>query len=231
MLTKEKTPCVVLLSGGLDSAVALSQAIIDGFEPHVLTVDYGQRHRVEIEAARNVCSHFQVREHKILNLNLRAFGGSALTTEQPVPKGERQVDDPVIPLTYVPARNLIFLSLGISWAESLGAFDVYVGVSAVDYSGYPDCRASFIRSFEQTANLGTRAVEGGPKFVIHTPLIGLSKAETVKLGLRNGVDFSLTWTCYDPSPDGKPCGDCESCLLRNKGFKEAGMVDPVRGGH
>lgn len=223
-----KNRCVVLASGGLDSTVTLAKAIADGFSVFALTVDYGQRHGIELEAAKRVCSYHEVLEHKLLKVDLRQFGGSSLTDNMEVPKGTRGDNDIGVPNTYVPGRNLIFLSLAVSWAESLGARDVFIGVSSVDYSGYPDCRTGFIKSFQNTANLGTRAADGGPRIQIHAPLLSLTKAETVRLGLRVGVDFSLTWTCYDPELNGMPCGACESCRLREKGFLEAGIEDPKR---
>lgn len=226
-----KNRCVVLASGGLDSTVTLAKAIADGFSVFALTLDYGQRHRIELEAANRICLHHGVEAHKLLKVDLRQFGGSSLTDDLEVPKETRGETDTGIPNTYVPGRNLIFLSLAVSWAESLGARDVFIGVSSVDYSGYPDCRTEFIRSFQNTANLGTRAADSGPRIEIHAPLLHLTKADTVKLGLNVGVDFSLTWTCYDPELDGTPCGTCESCRLREKGFSEAGVDDPTRKQH
>jgi 7-cyano-7-deazaguanine synthase len=219
--------CVVLLSGGLDSAVTLSIALAEGFEPHALTVSYGQRHEIEIESARRICQARAIADHRVVEIDLRVFGGSALTDERPVPKG-RSLDGPTeIPSTYVPARNTIFLSLALSFAEAIGARDIFTGVSAVDYSGYPDCRPAFIEGFERLANLGTRAADGGDRFRIHAPLIGLTKAATAQKGLELGVDFGLTWTCYDPLPDRRPCGGCDACRLRAKGFEEAGLADPL----
>ncbi|MDD5308137.1 MAG: 7-cyano-7-deazaguanine synthase QueC [Deltaproteobacteria bacterium] len=220
-------PAVVLVSGGLDSAVVLAMARSQEFAPHALTVRYGQRHGVEVQASAAVARANGVARHLIIDLDLRVFGGSALTADGPVPKGERAPGAAIIPPTYVPARNTIFLSLALAWAETLGARDVFIGVSAVDYSGYPDCRPEYIAAFEAAANLGTRAVEGGRPFRIHAPLVRLSKAETVKAGLALGVDFGLTRTCYDPDPAGRPCGACESCRLRAKGFAEAGVEDPL----
>lgn len=227
-MNDNKQKAVVLLSGGLDSSTTLAIAKSQGYELYALTFRYGQRHQLEIEAARRIALHFQAAEHKIFNVDLSLIGGSALTAEIEVPKdrGLEEISKD-IPITYVPARNTIFLSLALAWAEVLGAWDIFIGVNALDYSGYPDCRPEFIRSFEQTANLGTKAGVEGNKFKIHTPLINLNKAQIIKKGLELGVDFSLTSTCYDPSPDGKACGKCDACLLRLKGFAEAGIKDPV----
>ncbi len=222
--------CVVLVSGGLDSAVTLALAGDRGFVAHGLTVRYGQRHSIEIESARKVFNAIGGGEHKIIDLDLRLFGGSALTDDMDVPKGSSPSKDAPIPSTYVPARNTIFLSLALSWAEAIGARDIFTGVSAVDYSGYPDCRPDFIAAFEQVANLGTRAVDTGERFRIHTPLIEMTKGETVQKGIALGVDFAQTWTCYDPLSSGYPCGECESCYLRAKGFWEAGVSDPLLDG-
>ncbi|MCU0227334.1 MAG: 7-cyano-7-deazaguanine synthase QueC [Bryobacterales bacterium] len=220
---------VCLLSGGLDSSTCLAVAQREGFACYALSFDYGQRHRRELEAAARVAAAMGAVRHVTLPLDLRAFGGSALTDEIAVPKHDRveQIESG-IPVTYVPARNTIFLSCALGWAEVLGAFDIYLGVNAIDYSGYPDCRPDFVRAFEQTANLATAAgVEGRGRFRIHTPLIDLSKAGIVQLAASLGVDFGLTHSCYDPLPDGRPCGRCDSCLLRRKGFAEAGVVDPL----
>jgi len=220
---------VCLLSGGLDSATALACARRDGFASCALSFDYGQRHRVELEAAARVARHLGAAEHRIFPIDLRAFGGSALTADIAVPKDR----DPAhfareIPVTYVPARNTVFLSIALAWAEVLGASDIYIGVNAVDYSGYPDCRPEFIRAFEQMANLATKAgVEGRQRLRIHTPLLHLSKAGIIRLGLELGVDYSLTHSCYDPV-EGLACGHCDSCLLRKAGFAEAGVPDPLR---
>lgn len=220
---------VCLLSGGLDSATALACARRDGFQTYALTFDYGQRHRVELEAAARVAAQLGAAEHRLFRLDLRAFGGSALTADIDVPKDRhpaRGAEE--IPVTYVPARNTVFLSIALAWAEVLGSSDIYIGVNAVDYSGYPDCRPEFIRAFEQMANLATKAgVEGRQKLRIHTPLISLSKADIIRLGLELGVDYSLTHSCYDPV-DGLACGHCDSCLLRRAGFAEAGVQDPLR---
>jgi 7-cyano-7-deazaguanine synthase len=229
-MDQSSLPAVVLLSGGLDSAVALATARADGFRCHALTIAYGQRHAVELDAARRVAVALGAAEQRVFPLDLRAFGGSALTADLDVPR-DRSADDmnSGIPITYVPARNTVFLSLALAWAEALGAFDLYIGVNAVDYSGYPDCRPEFIRAFEQLANLATKAgVEDRGRFRIHTPLIQLSKAEIIRLGLTLGVDFGLTHSCYDPAPDGAACGRCDSCRIRRDGFSAAGIADPTR---
>lgn len=220
---------VVLLSGGLDSATALAIAQRDGFECYGLSFDYGQRHRFELEAAKRVAQAAGVMRHVIVPLDLRAFGGSALTADIDVPKD--RADDEMtagIPITYVPARNTIFLSVALGWAEVLGASDLFVGVNAVDYSGYPDCRPEFIAAFEQLANVATKAGVEGAKYHVHAPLISMTKAEIIQAGLSLGVDYSLTHSCYDPSPDGTSCGHCDSCVLRKRGFAEAGRNDPLR---
>lgn len=220
---------VVLLSGGLDSATALAIARAEGFDAYALSFDYGQRHDRELDSARRVAAALGAREHLVLRLDLRAIGGSALTADIAVPKG-RSVEamGSGIPVTYVPARNTIFLSYALAWAEVLESQDIFIGVNALDYSGYPDCRPAFIEAFERMANLATRAgVEGTSRLRIHTPLIRLTKAEIVARGTALGVDFALTWSCYEPRPDGLACGRCDSCLLREKGFREAGLRDPV----
>ena len=220
---------VVLLSGGLDSTTTLAVARDRGFEPYALTFRYGQRHEAEIEAARRVVRALGAAEHVVVDIDLRRFGGSALTADIDVPK-DRPVDEMAegIPVTYVPARNTIFLSFALAWAEVLGASDVFIGVNALDYAGYPDCRPEYIEAFQAMANLATKAgVEGRQRLTIHTPLIALTKRETVEEGLRLGVDYSLTHSCYDPSPDGRACGRCDSCALRLKGFAEAGVPDPA----
>ena len=220
---------VVLLSGGLDSATVLAIARSEGYELYALSFSYGQRHIVELEAARRVAQSIGVAKHRIAAIDLRAFGGSALTGDINVPKG-RTADEMGhgIPITYVPARNTIFLSFALAWAEVLGSSDIFIGVNALDYSGYPDCRPEFIESFEKMANLATRAgVEGRQRLRIHTPLIALTKAEIIRKGIELGVDYSLTSSCYDPSPTGTPCGECDSCLLRRKGFRENGFGDPL----
>ena len=221
---------VVLFSGGLDSTTCLAVARRDGFLPCALSFEYGQRHKVELEAARRVAKAMAVATHLILPLPLGAIGGSALTADIDVPKDrdvhEMEAD---IPVTYVPARNTIFLSMALGWAEVLGASDIYIGVNALDYSGYPDCRPEFIGAFEAMANLAVKeAVEGRLSIRIHTPLLQLSKAGIVALGTSLGVDYGLTHSCYDPDPDGLACGRCDSCLLRKKGFEEAGVADPTR---
>jgi 7-cyano-7-deazaguanine synthase len=220
---------VCLLSGGLDSATCLAAARRDGFECFALSFDYGQRHRVELESAARVARHLGAAAHRTVQIDLRQFGGSALTDAIDVPKG-RSVGEmgAEIPLTYVPARNTVFLSFALAWAEVLGAADIFIGVNALDYSGYPDCRPEYIEAYERMANLATKAgVEGRTTLRIRAPLIGLSKAGIVRLGRELGVDFALTHSCYDPSPQGRPCGTCDSCLLRRKGFEEAGFPDPA----
>ena len=220
-------PAVVLLSGGLDSATALAIAQHEGFAPYTLAFDYGQRHRWELHQAARVAARAGVKQHRVVEFNLRAFGGSALTGDIAVPKG-RDLEDSAIPVTYVPARNTIFLSFALAWAETLKAHDIFIGVNALDYSGYPDCRPEYIRAFEQMANLATKeAVEGTGKLRIHAPLIQMTKAAIIRTGLELGVDYSLTSSCYDPSEDGRPCGGCDSCRLRLKGFAEAGAQDPL----
>ena len=219
---------VVLLSGGMDSATAGAVARDQGFEIYALSFRYGQRHVTELEAARRVAERLGARRHVVLDIDLRAFGGSALTGDLDVPK-----DTPLdrigssIPATYVPARNTVFLSFATAWAETLGASDIFLGANALDYSGYPDCRPEYIEAFERMANLATRAGIEGRRLRIHTPLIELSKSEIVRLGNRLGVDYALTWSCYDPTPAGTACGRCEACILRLKGFREAGMADPI----
>jgi len=220
---------VVLLSGGMDSATTAAIALSRGFDVHALTFRYGQRHAVELEAARRVASHLGIRRHIVLDIDLRPFGGSALTGALEVPK-----DTPMerigqeIPTTYVPARNTIFLAFALGWAEVLGASDIFIGANAMDYSGYPDCRPEFVQAFERLAALATRAgVEEGRRLSIHTPLIELSKREIIERGRALGVDYSITLTCYDPGDDGAACGHCEACLLRLKGFREAGLEDPA----
>jgi 7-cyano-7-deazaguanine synthase len=217
---------VVLLSGGLDSATAAAMAQADGFELYALTIAYGQRHAVELEAARKVAAALGVARHVELRMDLSAFGGSSLTGSGQVPK-DRDVDAGGIPSTYVPARNTVFLSLALAWAEALGAVDIYIGVNAVDYSGYPDCRPEFIAAFERTAGLATKAGVEGARFTIHTPLISLTKAEIITRGLSLGVDYGLTSSCYDPGPAGEPCLRCDSCRIRARGFAEAGARDPL----
>ena len=221
---------VVLLSGGMDSATAAAIARRQGFDVHALSFRYGQRHAVELEAARRVAATLAVTRHVVLDIDLREFGGSALTSDASVPKDTplEKIGAEGVPVTYVPARNTIFLSFALGWAEVLGARDIFIGANALDYSGYPDCRPEYIAAFERVANLGTRAGVEGSGVRIHTPLIALSKREIVLKGLELGVDFALTSTCYDPSPDGAACGRCDACLLRLKGFREAGVEDPAR---
>jgi len=221
-----KRKAVVLYSGGLDSTTCLAIARAEGFEPAAISFAYGQRHAVELSKAREYAPKVGAAKHLVVDFDLRRMGGSALTADIAVPKG-RTIDDS-IPVTYVPARNTIFLSFALGWAEVLGAFDLFIGVNALDYSGYPDCRPEYIQSFEQMANLATRAaVEGEGRYRIHTPLIDLTKAQIIRRGLDLGVDYALTHSCYDPSPEGLACGTCDSCLLRLKGFREAGVADPV----
>ena len=223
-----KAPAVVLLSGGLDSATALAIAKADGFTPYALSFRYGQRHAVELDAAREVAAAQGVTRHVIADIDLRVFGGSALTDDLDVPHHSNADDlGDGIPVTYVPARNTVFLSFALAWAETLGAADIFIGVNALDYSGYPDCRPEYIRAYEQMANLATKAAIEGRGLRIHTPLIDLTKAQTIQRGLALGVDYSLTWSCYDPDEAGRACGTCDSCLIRRKGFTEAGMEDPA----
>lgn len=224
---------VVLLSGGLDSATACAVARAEGFECYALSFDYGQRHRVELESARRVAAALGAKEHLVLRLDLRAIGGSALTADVPVPKGRSDAAIGTgIPVTYVPARNTIFLSHALAWAEVLESQDIFMGANVLDSSGYPDCRPEYVEAFERMANLATRAgVEGRSRLTIHTPLIRMTKAEIVRRGAALGVDFGLTWSCYEPEPDGRACGLCDSCLLRRKGFAEAGLADPVPAAH
>lgn len=223
-------PAIVLLSGGLDSSTTLAVAKAEGFDVHALSFRYGQRHEIELQAARRVAAAFGIEKHVIIDIDLRKFGGSALTTDLEVPKSRSaQEIDAGIPITYVPARNTIFLSFALGWAEVLGAQDIFIGVNALDYSGYPDCRPEFIAAFEHLANLATKAgVEDKARFTIHAPLLELTKAEIIRLGTKLGVDYSATVSCYDPSPDGEACGECDSCQLRQKGFQEAGFEDPIR---
>ena len=220
---------VCLLSGGLDSSTCLALARRDGFDCYALSFDYGQRHRVELDCAARVAASLGVAQHRVVRFDLRQFGQSALTGDVLVPKG-RSVDEmsQEIPVTYVPARNTIFLSFALAWAETLEVSDIFIGVNALDYSGYPDCRPEFIEAYEEMANLATKTgVEGRTRIAIRTPLIQLSKAGIVKLAAELGLDFRLTHSCYDPDPAGRPCGACDSCLLRQKGFEEAGIVDPL----
>ncbi|MGA3011166.1 MAG: 7-cyano-7-deazaguanine synthase QueC [Terracidiphilus sp.] len=228
METNEKR-AVVLLSGGLDSATVLAIARSQGYELYALSFSYGQRHIVELDAARRVAAAVGVKDHRIANIDLRVFGGSALTADIDVPKG-RGTDEMShgIPVTYVPARNTIFLSFALAWAEVLGSSDIFIGVNALDYSGYPDCRPEFIEAFEKMANLATKAgVEGRQALKVHTPLIAMTKAEIIHKGIELGVDYGLTSSCYDPASTDEPCGECDSCLLRRKGFRENGIEDPL----
>lgn len=225
----EMKPAVVLLSGGVDSATTLAIARSQGFLPYALSFAYGQRHSRELESAKCVAAALGAKEHLILTLDLRLIGGSALTGDIAVPKG-RSLEEigSGIPITYVPARNTIFLAHALAWAEVLGAEDVFFGANVLDYSGYPDCRPEYIEAFERMADLATKAGVEGSRFKIHTPLIRMTKAEIVRTGHALGVDFSLTWSCYEPSADGRACGLCDSCVLRKKGFAEAGLMDPLR---
>jgi 7-cyano-7-deazaguanine synthase len=225
----EQKRAVILLSGGIDSSTTLAIAIAEGYEAYALSFNYGQRHQVETEAARRVANSLGAKKHRIAKIDLRVFGGSALTDDIDVPKKRAETEIANgIPVTYVPARNTIFLSYALGCSEVISAHDIFIGVNAIDYSGYPDCRPEFIEAFENLANLGTKAgVEGRP-FQIHTPLIKLSKAEIIRKAVDLGVDLSLTHSCYDPTSDGLACGECDSCLLRLKGFREAGLKDPIR---
>lgn len=217
-----------MLSGGLDSTTTLAMALQHGFEVYALTFRYGQRHEAEIKAAERVAAFLNVVRHITIDIDLRRFGGSALTDNIPVPKGRGSVEIAHdIPVTYVPARNTVFLSLALAWAETLEAYDIFIGVNALDYSGYPDCRPEYIQAFEKMANLATKAGVEGKHFTVHTPLINMTKAEIIKKGHELGVDFSITSTCYDPLPDGRPCGQCDACILRQKGFAESGLKDPL----
>jgi len=221
---------VILLSGGLDSATVLAMARDQGFECYALSFRYGQRHTIELDRAAELAEMFGAAEHKIADIDLRLFGGSALTADIDVPKERTDGDmsDGEIPITYVPARNTIFLSFALAWAEVLEAADIFIGVNALDYSGYPDCRPEFIEAYEKMANLATRVgVDGTTKININTPLLKMTKAEIIKTGLDLGVDYGMTTSCYDPKPDGKPCGQCDACLLRIKGFAELGVDDPA----
>jgi 7-cyano-7-deazaguanine synthase len=223
-------PAVLLLSGGLDSTTLLALASAEGYAIHGLTFRYGQRHAHEVDSARRAADRYAVREHVIADIDLRMFGGSALTGDAPVPK-DRAPDELShgVPITYVPARNTIFLSFALAWAEVLSARDIFIGVNAVDYSGYPDCRPEYIKAYEQMANLATRAgTEEHAAIAIRTPLIHLTKREIIQLGQRLGVDYALTTSCYDPTPDGAACGHCDACQLRLRGFREAGTSDPAR---
>ena len=219
---------VVLLSGGLDSTTVLAHAKNEGYEVYAISFKYGQRHAIELDAARRVAAAQGVAGHVVCEFDLRVFGGSALTADVEVPKHESASDVAEdIPITYVPARNTVFLSFALAYAEVMGATDIFIGVNALDYSGYPDCRPEYIEAYERMANLATRAGVEGNELKIHAPLINLTKAQTVELGLSLGVDYSLTSSCYDPADNGRPCGHCDSCLLRIRGFEEAGTTDPL----
>jgi 7-cyano-7-deazaguanine synthase len=221
---------VVLLSGGLDSATALAIGCSQGFACHALSIDYGQRHRVELEAAKKIASQLQAASHRIVSVDLRAIGGSALTADIAVPqhRSDQEISTG-IPITYVPARNTVFLSLALGLAEALGSFDLFVGVNAVDYSGYPDCRPEYIAQFEKLANLATKAgVEGKGRFKIHAPLVQMTKGQIIQTGTKLGVDYSLAISCYSPDAEGRACGSCDSCQIRRKGFEMAGVKDPTR---
>jgi len=223
-------PAVLLLSGGLDSTTLLALASAEGYAVHALTFRYGQRHAHEVAAARRVAERYAVKQHVVADIDLRMFGGSALTADVPVPK-DRSLSElgSGVPITYVPARNTIFLSFALAWAEVLGAREIFIGVNALDYSGYPDCRPEYIRAYERMANLATRAaVEGHVAIEIRTPLVALTKREIIQLGQRLGVDYALTTSCYDPAPDGAACGHCDACQLRLRGFREAETSDPAR---
>lgn len=226
MSAETKKKAVVLLSGGLDSYTAAAVAKAEGYDLYALTVRYGQVHTLEIEAARRVAKALGVAAHLEVAVDLGAIGGSALTGQGPIPKG-RPLDAAEIPPTYVPARNTVLLALALAWAEVLGARDLVIGVNAIDYSGYPDCRPQFLAAFEQLAALATKAGVEGARFRVHAPLVRLTKAEIIRRGLALGLDYSLTHSCYDPAPDGRPCGECDSCRLRAKGFEEAGVPDPL----
>ena len=218
---------VLLLSGGLDSATTFAIATSEGYEVCAISFDYGQRHNIEIEKAKELAVHLGVNEHKIVTIDLRLFGGSALTDDIKVPKN-RNTDSKEIPVTYVPARNTIFLSYALAYAEVIGAYDIFIGANILDYSGYPDCRPEYLNAYEKMANLALAAtVSGDKKISIKAPLLKLSKAEIIKKGIALGVDYAKTLSCYDPTPDGKPCGSCDSCQLRNKGFAENGLEDPA----
>jgi len=222
-------PAVVLLSGGIESTTTLAIALAEGYEAYALSFEYGQRHQIETETARRVADSLGAKEHRIARIDLRVFGGSALTDGVDVPKTRSETEFAHgIPVTYVPARNTIFLAYALAWAEVIPASDIFLGVNAIDYSGYPDCRPEFIEAFQTLANLATKAGVEGTRFQIHTPLIKFSKAEIIRKAVELGVDLSLTHSCYDPSAEGLACGQCDSCLLRLKGFREAGLKDSIR---
>ncbi len=226
-MSSDKSKAVVLLSGGIDSTTTLAIARDEGLACYALSFDYNQRHRFELEAAANVAKAFGVVDHRVVKIDLRAFGGSALTDDIDVPKDRpSEVMNEGIPITYVPARNTIFLSFALAYAEVLTATDIFIGVNAIDYSGYPDCRPQYIKAFETMANLATKMGVEGQRITIHTPLIDLTKAQIINRGVELGVDYSLTFSCYDPQANGEPCGHCDSCLLRAEGFRQAGITDP-----
>lgn len=229
----EKKKAVVLLSGGLDSTTVLAIAKAQGYSTYALSFDYGQNHKIELRAADRVARQLAATKHVVAKVDLRSFGGSALTTDQEVPKNRHaEAIGHGIPVTYVPGRNTVFLSLALAWAEALEATDIFIGVNALDYSGYPDCRPEFIEAFERMANLGTKiGSEGGQQIKIHAPLISMSKKKIIETGLELGVDYGLTITCYDPSADGEACGECDACILRLKGFEQAGVSDPTQYQH
>jgi 7-cyano-7-deazaguanine synthase len=227
-MTLGESKAVVLLSGGLDSTTVAAMAREQGFQVYALSFDYGQNHKIELESAKRVAAKLGLQQHAIVKVDLRSFGGSALTSDQPVPKHRTaEAIGHGVPVTYVPARNTVFLSLALAWAETLGATDIFLGVNALDYSGYPDCRPEFIQAFETLANLGTKmGTEEGKRITIHTPLIAMTKKQIVEAGLKLGVDYSQTISCYDPDEHGEACGACDACQLRLKGFSEAGVADP-----
>ncbi len=219
---------VILLSGGLDSTTTLAIAKKNGYELYTLTFDYGQRHKHELKKARIISKKFSVKQHLIIKIDMRKIGGSALTDNIPVPERKNSKLPSGIPITYVPARNVIFLSFALAWAEKLNIQNIFIGVNAIDFSGYPDCRSDFIRAFQKMANLATKMTSEGKKIKIFTPLIKLKKSEIIKLGIKLGIDYSITHSCYNPDKSGKACGKCDSCTIREKGFKEAGVVDPLK---
>jgi len=218
---------VVLVSGGLDSATTLAICLREGFEAYALSFDYGQRHNLELDAAKRVSTSLGAQEHRIAAIDLRVFGGSALTDNMPVPKDRDRKGKTEIPITYVPARNTIFLSFALAWSEALGAADIFIGANSIDYSGYPDCRPAFIAAFQDLASLATKAGVEGTRFRIHAPLLMMSKAQIIRKGIELGVDFSQTHSCYDPTPDSLACGICDSCRIRLEGFREVGQDDPI----
>ncbi len=225
----DRKNAVILLSGGLDSATTLAIARREGYRCHAMTFRYGQRHAIEIESARRVAEHLGVEKHVVVDIDLRPFGGSALTSDIAVPKNRSSAEISAgIPITYVPARNTIFLSFALAWAEVLPASEIFIGVNAIDYSGYPDCRPEYVHAFQAMANLATKAAVGkNQKVTIRTPLLNLTKADIIRTGVALGVDYALTLSCYDPAPDGSPCRMCDACILRAKGFAEAGIPDPL----